>query len=500
MDQPIFFDKPIPETQLSAPNYPVLYNPILGKLTFTSGFMESTGHGYKSSPMTAIYRDGSVRVSQPGNYNIGTDETIGYGSQVLAWYSGVVTKAGREGNYGNRIHIKCDFPFNWQGKDYSLYIAYGHCSKLLKSVGERVSQGEPIAIEAGQGATSSRNYGSHIDTLFHVIEGDKIIAINPDFVALQLPNQSRIEKISVLSLDDEGNAVKWLQALLRIPINGLFGSRTKLETENFQKKNNLYIDGIVGEVTGRKLGMIGYGLIANKSTVLKRQPVQSSTLKVDEVYAIIKDELVTANWIQDKGNHWLIEVLYPINGFYNWYAFKEHFSVVKGYDSEVEENDLLVSEESVWDKALRKCPTMGCSPTTARPEGFSSGGVETSHKIAFKDWSFLKPDKLEIFKEISVKFDIPVAVMLGLASRESHIGAILGQWGNVPGWGDKNNAFGIFQVDKRFHEIVGKNDPFSPEHIRQAMGIFADYRSQVRKKHPDWSLENVLKGACVAYQ
>jgi hypothetical protein len=125
--------------------------------------------------------------------------------------------------------------------------------------------------------------------------------------------------------------------------------------------------------------------------------------------------------------------------------------------------------------------------------------VESSEAIAFKDWTNFDLKHLETFKVVSEKYDVPVALMLGLASRESHLGQILGMWGSSQGWGDNNNAFGIFQVDKRYHSIVGKNSPFSYEHMSQAMEIFNQFRSQVLQKHPTWNKENVLKGACVAY-
>ena len=56
------------------------------------------------------------------------------------------------------------------------------------------------------------------------------------------------------------------------------------------------------------------------------------------------------------------------------------------------------------------------------------------------------------------------------------------------------------QVDRRHNSpLAGLDDPYSQAHVEQAIGIFAKYRDQVRNKHSAWSDENVLKGACVAY-
>ena len=67
------------------------------------------------------------------------------------------------------------------------------------------------------------------------------------------------------------------------------------------------------------------------------------------------------------------------------------------------------------------------------------------------------------------------------------------------GWGDGGNAFGIMQVDKRYHSIEGTPDPKSLEHIEQATGIFVNNLQQVQQKHPDWDDRYVIKGAAVAY-
>ena len=93
------------------------------------------------------------------------------------------------------------------------------------------------------------------------------------------------------------------------------------------------------------------------------------------------------------------------------------------------------------------------------------------------------------------KFGVPAALIAALASRESRCGNVLDR----QGFGDKGNAFGILQVDKRFHTPEGISNPKGLEHIEQATGIFVEYLDQVEQKHAGWGDEFLLKGAVVAY-
>jgi hypothetical protein len=85
--------------------------------------------------------------------------------------------------------------------------------------------------------------------------------------------------------------------------------------------------------------------------------------------------------------------------------------------------------------------------------------------------------------------------MLAIGCRESNHGASL----DSNGWGDNSNGFGVMQVDKRYHDIQGSDNPRSMEHIRQATGIFVDFLGQVMDNHPDWDDKYALKGGVVAY-
>merc|ERR1719222_949714 len=85
------------------------------------------------------------------------------------------------------------------------------------------------------------------------------------------------------------------------------------------------------------------------------------------------------------------------------------------------------------------------------------------------------------FAAASNKYNLPKEILMAVASRESRVGSLLGKNGNKPGWGDKNRAFGIMQVDKRFHKVVdetnidnvdeGGSDPFSERMATSLVGV-----------------------------
>ena len=508
-DTPVIFEKPIPEKQVSSP-YQNYTHPVMGTITITAGFMEPSGHGFKSTPRKAIYADGSVRISKPGNYNIGIDYTKGFGSNVICMYSGTVIQAGFEGGYGNRIHIQLNQPFVFNGQSYTCFQAYAHCLRLLKSVGQRVAQGEAIAIEAGHGSSGPHDYGSHVDLdTYCIINGEKH-HLNPDLLGRGLKPEDAILSVGVLRNGSEGYAVRWLQLKLGIKPDGDFGSGTEAAVKAFQKQQgDIAIDGEAGENTCTRLGLVEYAFFAKTDS--KAVSDLKDTQADQFVFAVTDPpKPLFGNWIKDEHEHWLFELKEKVQGRFNWFLPKKDVVVVHGYSSPIQDlNDAVQTgdidaslpdaSQGRWDLALEVCPTQGCSSATAQPEGMASGGVASSHKIMELDLDNLTPARLASLKNVSERLKVPVEVILALASRESHLGALLGRFGNKPGWGDKNQAWGILQVDKRFHTIRGLDDPFSESHVEQAIGIFASYRDQVQRNHPDWADEYVLKGACAAY-
>lgn len=95
------------------------------------------------------------------------------------------------------------------------------------------------------------------------------------------------------------------------------------------------------------------------------------------------------------------------------------------------------------------------------------------------------------------KFNIPPALLAGIASRES-------RGGKVPpldqqGFGDNGKGFGVMQVDRRSHVPQGTDAPLGLTHIMQATEILRDSINQVQHNHPDWPPERQLQGGVAGY-
>lgn len=154
---------------------------------------------------------------------------------------------------------------------------------------------------------------------------------------------------------------------------------------------------------------------------------------------------------------------------------------------------MVTNKLNRWHEALSTVPTTGASSLTAKQDNLSAG-IESSYKMAQTDLARVM--KLaDRFRQVGSKFDIPPAILAALASRESRCGAAL----DSQGFGDGGNAFGIMQVDRRFHKLAGVGDPASFAHLEQAATIWVSFRQQVQTKHPDWEDEFILKGAVAAY-
>jgi murein DD-endopeptidase MepM/ murein hydrolase activator NlpD len=87
----------------------------------------------------------------------GTDYAAGYGTPVRATADGIVTKAGREGGYGNLIELR---------HANGIHTRYGHLSAFGKGmfVGARVKQGEWVGYVGSTGLST----GPHLHYEFIV--------------------------------------------------------------------------------------------------------------------------------------------------------------------------------------------------------------------------------------------------------------------------------------------------------------------------------------------
>lgn len=141
---------------------------------------------------------------------------------------------------------------------------------------------------------------------------------------------------------------------------------------------------------------------------------------------------------------------------------------------------------------LHQIPTTGCSATTGRQDGQNFSGIIGSEKLAetdLKRMQALKP----MIQSVSRRTGIDAALIAGIISRESRAGNAL----DSKGYGDHGNAFGVMQVDKRWHTPRG--GPNSEEHISQATGILCSMFTAIQSKFPQWTTNQHMKGALAAY-
>ena len=149
--------------------------------------------------------------------------------------------------------------------------------------------------------------------------------------------------------------------------------------------------------------------------------------------------------------------------------------------------------KSRWDAVLANVPTMGASATTASQDGLPPG-IAASEAMAQGDLQRIKLFTNR-FLTAAARFGIPAALLAGTASRESRATNVLDEHG----WSSDGNGFGILQVDKNYHTILGSESPISQAHIEQATGILAANIDAVQAAHPDWDDAYILKGAVAAY-
>ncbi|XP_078067904.1 lysozyme g-like 1 isoform X2 [Mustelus asterias] len=135
--------------------------------------------------------------------------------------------------------------------------------------------------------------------------------------------------------------------------------------------------------------------------------------------------------------------------------------------------------------------TTGASAMTAKQDKLSERGVAASHRLMETDLGRLNKYKT-LINNVARANQIDPAIIGAIMSRESRCGNVLEN-----GWGDHGNGFGLMQVDKRHHRIVGAWD--SEEHITQATQILIGMIQEIAKRFPAWSKEQQLKGGISAY-
>lgn len=149
--------------------------------------------------------------------------------------------------------------------------------------------------------------------------------------------------------------------------------------------------------------------------------------------------------------------------------------------------------DSRWTAALRMAEPTGASAKTAAQDGLS-GGVTSSIQMARTDLDRVL-NMLHVFVVAADWSGLPAELLAAIASRESRCGAALDEDGR----GDRGYAYGIMQIDSRYHEANMRDGPRGVAHVVQAADILYAYLMDVSLRHPDWSDSHKLQGAAVAY-
>ncbi|XP_069064939.1 lysozyme g-like isoform X1 [Pleurodeles waltl] len=140
---------------------------------------------------------------------------------------------------------------------------------------------------------------------------------------------------------------------------------------------------------------------------------------------------------------------------------------------------------------VMRVETSGASEQTARQDRLTERGVAASRRMAQTDFSKVQKYR-GLIEDVAREKNVQAAVIAGIMSRESRAGAAL-----KDGWGDHGNAFGLMQVDKRYHTVEGEWN--SKKHISQTTGILKDMITNIQRKFPNWTTEQQLKGGIAAY-
>ena len=118
-----------------------------------SGGRLSSGFGRRSAPKKGA-----------STYHKGVDWATPVGTAVVASSSGTVTRAGWGSGYGYCVYIK-----HADGRE----TRYGHLSKILVSTGQKVSQGQKIALSGNTGVSTGPHL--HFEIL---INGSQVNPLN----------------------------------------------------------------------------------------------------------------------------------------------------------------------------------------------------------------------------------------------------------------------------------------------------------------------------------
>jgi hypothetical protein len=171
----------------------------------------------------------------------------------------------------------------------------------------------------------------------------------------------------------------------------------------------------------------------------------------------------------------------------------------KGKSASITQHDLIAAlfDQSGDNSMLSEMLSLeSTKPTGAW--GKSNGGVSASHLNVDANMQTYAPaipaDYWRNLREAVSGHMIPPALLTAIFCRESNHGRSL----DKNGYGDRGHAYGVGQVDVRYHIPDTSAGPYSVNHMRQCVEIWEEFYRLVSKKHK-WEQKYLVKGATVAY-
>jgi murein DD-endopeptidase MepM/ murein hydrolase activator NlpD len=118
-------------------------------------------------PVRALFTITSLYAPRWGSFHWGVDMAAPYGTPYYAAHAGIVTLAKYDGDYGNCIRID---------HGNGVETVYGHSSRLLVAVGQKVQAGQAIGLIGSTGQSTGNHLhfevnvqGEHVNPMAYLL-------------------------------------------------------------------------------------------------------------------------------------------------------------------------------------------------------------------------------------------------------------------------------------------------------------------------------------------
>ena len=150
----------------------------------------------------------------------------------------------------NAMLIECCFIDN--ASDMSKYNAENFANAIVKGlVGTTTSTTTTNTNTGSATNTTNSNYNPHLKDLQQAYNNQYRKNIYVD--GIRGSQTEEMLKAIILKIGNRGDVVGWVQCRVGASIDNIFGQETKNKVKEFQQRNNLTVDGVVGYNTLNKM-------------------------------------------------------------------------------------------------------------------------------------------------------------------------------------------------------------------------------------------------------